>query len=139
MKHRYLLLPLIVPVLLATHWLWLKLSPYVRSCLKPVNIEENNFSYGWAQDSNWELFGTLTGDIEELGKLGWQDKTRQYPYELSEWKWLYEQEFRPRYPRSHPREMTYLYFTDDPDFPEIRMHALVHNPSRKVYILGSKQ
>ena len=70
MKKRYLLLPLIVPALLAAHWLWLKFSPHVRSCLQPVKIEENDFSYGWVQDSNCELFGTLAGGVASLEKVG---------------------------------------------------------------------
>ena len=138
MKRRYLLLPLIVPALLAAHWLWLKFSPHVRSCLQPVDIEKNDFTYGWVQESNWELFGSLRGGVSALENIGWQNKTNQHPYEISEWKWLYEQEFLPRFSQSHPGEMSYLFFSDDPDFPTVRMHALVHNPSGKVYIWGVK-
>lgn len=138
MKKRYFLLPLIVPALLAAHWLWLKFSPHVRSCLQPVKIEENDFTYGWVQDSNWELFGTLSGGVAALEEVGWQNRTGEHPYQICDWKWLYEQEFLPRCPKSRPQEMVYLSFTDDPTFPSIRMRALVHTPTGRVYIQGIK-
>lgn len=134
MKRRYFLLPLLVPALFGLHWLWQKFSPHVRSSLKPVKIANNSFSYGFIQESNWELVGNLPGGVQSLLNVGWQDKTHAYSYDISEWKWIYEQEFRARFPQTRPSEMSYLYYIDNPEYPGLRMHALVHNPTNDVYI-----
>jgi hypothetical protein len=95
--------------------------PYRLDELDAISIDKLDFDFGFIQEHNWTILGTLNADIPEFWV--YSDEKQFYSYEIDE--------FRKEFPEVKPEEVAIYRL---PGRPDLHALILVHHRTRKVKI-----